>query len=92
MDSSIGVYVIDRYTYYTLEFLERVDQNSKKTIYQLFNCCPRELCISTVSYRTDLFPRNIKHVLVTEFFGNIRSVQLTDSFTEFSFFTNETTH
>lgn len=35
MDYSIGVYVIDRFTYYTLEFLETVDQNSKKTIYEL---------------------------------------------------------
>lgn len=35
MDPSIGVYVIDRYTYYTLEFLEKVNQNSKKTIYEL---------------------------------------------------------
>jgi phosphatidylinositol glycan class K len=35
MDHSIGVYVIDRFTYYALEFLEMVDQNSKKTIKDL---------------------------------------------------------
>lgn len=35
MDHSIGVYVIDRFTYYALEFLETVDQNSKKTIQEL---------------------------------------------------------
>ncbi len=35
MDPSIGVYVIDRYTYFTLEFLEGVTQNSKKTVYEL---------------------------------------------------------
>ena len=35
MDHSIGVYVIDRFTYYNLEFLETVNQNSKKTIYEL---------------------------------------------------------
>jgi len=35
MDHSIGVYVIDRFTYYTLEFLETVNQNSKKNIYEL---------------------------------------------------------
>ena len=35
MDSSIGVYVIDRFTYYALEFLESVTQNSKKTIQEL---------------------------------------------------------
>src|SRR5512143_1357813 len=37
MDASIGVYVIDRFTYYNLEFLEGVDQNSKKTIQELVN-------------------------------------------------------
>lgn len=35
MDSSIGVYVIDRFTYHTLEFLETVNQNSNKTIKEL---------------------------------------------------------
>ena len=35
MDPSIGVYVIDRFTYFTLEFLESVNQNSKKTVYDL---------------------------------------------------------
>lgn len=35
MDYSIGVYIIDRFTYYALDFLESVDQNSKKTIYEL---------------------------------------------------------
>ncbi len=35
MDHSIGVYVIDRFTYYTLEFLETINQNSKKNVYDL---------------------------------------------------------
>ncbi|WAR31494.1 GPI8-like protein, partial [Mya arenaria] len=32
VDPSIGVYVIDRYTYYALEFLERVEPNTKKAV------------------------------------------------------------
>lgn len=32
MDPSIGVYMIDRYTYYALEFLEKVQPFSKRTI------------------------------------------------------------
>ncbi|KAJ8300067.1 hypothetical protein KUTeg_021586, partial [Tegillarca granosa] len=36
VDPSIGVYVIDRYTYYALEFLETVKPGSKKTIGQFF--------------------------------------------------------
>lgn len=32
VDPAIGVYIIDRYTYYALEFLEKVEINSKRTI------------------------------------------------------------
>ena len=32
VDPAIGVYVIDRYTYHALEFLERVTPTSKKTM------------------------------------------------------------
>lgn len=32
VDPAIGVYIIDRYTYYALEFLERVRPDSKKTL------------------------------------------------------------
>lgn len=32
VDPAIGVYIIDRYTYYALEFLEKVEPNSKKTM------------------------------------------------------------
>ncbi len=34
VDSSIGVYIIDRYTYYALEFLEKVQPDSDKTMGQ----------------------------------------------------------
>lgn len=34
VDSSIGVYIIDRYTYYALEFLEKVRPDSDKTMGQ----------------------------------------------------------
>ncbi len=82
--------MIDRFTYYALEFLETVTQNSKKTIYDLFNCCPKHKIISTSVYRTDLYPRDIKKVLVTEFFGNVRSYELTNDYVQFSFFNNST--
>lgn len=32
VDPAIGVYIIDRYTYYALEFLEKVTPDSKKTM------------------------------------------------------------
>ena len=34
MDPAIGVYIIDRYTYYALDFLEKVTPDSKKTMAQ----------------------------------------------------------
>jgi len=79
VDPDIGVYVIDRFTYYALEFLERVTPNSKSTLGEFFKCCPKRLCISTVGVREDLYPKNPKKVKVTEFFGGIRNVELTTS-------------
>ena len=32
VDPAIGVYIIDRYTYYALEFLERVEPDSRRTM------------------------------------------------------------
>ena len=32
MDSAIGVHIIDRWTYYALEFLERLTPGSKDTL------------------------------------------------------------
>lgn len=44
VDPAIGVYIIDRYTYYALEFLERVEPNSKRTIGE-FVRIQRDFCI-----------------------------------------------
>jgi len=77
VDPNIGVYIIDRFTYYALEFLERVAPNSKSTLGEFFKCCPKRLCISTVGVREDLYPKNPKKVKVTEFFGGVRNVELT---------------
>ncbi|XP_013412428.1 GPI-anchor transamidase-like, partial [Lingula anatina] len=76
VDSAIGVYVIDRYTYYALEFLEKVTPESKKTLSQFLKVCPKSACVSTVGVRTDLFQRDPKKVLVTDFFGSVRNVEL----------------
>lgn len=75
VDSSIGVYVIDRYTYYALEFLDKVTPDSKQTMGQFLKVCPKNLCISTVATRTDLFNRDPDKVLLTDFFGSVRNVE-----------------
>ncbi|GAB6021987.1 hypothetical protein CHUAL_006143 [Chamberlinius hualienensis] len=76
-DPSIGVYVIDRYTYFALEFLERVTPESPKTMEQFLRVCPRHQCLSTVGVRTDLYGRRPDKVPVTDFFGSVRNVELT---------------
>jgi len=78
VDPAIGVYIIDRYTYYALEFLERVEPDSKKTIGEFMEVCPRRVCISTVGRRTDLFGRDPFRVPITDFFGSVRRVLVSD--------------
>ena len=69
---------LSRYTYYALEFLEGVStRDSKKTMGQFLEVCPKRLCISTVGKRTDLFARDPYKVPITDFFGAVRNVELT---------------
>ena len=77
VDPKIGVYVIDRFTYYALEFLEKLKQDSQKTINDFFRCCPQHLCISEVTWRTDLFTnRDYRKTLLTDFIGNVRRTDI----------------
>jgi len=79
-DNSIGVYVIDRYTYYVLEFLEKYSPhsgpNSKRTLGDFLEVCPKRLCISTVSIRRDLYGRNPYQVPLSDFFGNVANLKM----------------
>jgi len=75
-DPSIGVYVIDRYTFYALEFLEGVQTGSDKSLGQFLGVCPKRVCISTVSVRKDLFRRDPNKVPLIDFFGSVPHVKL----------------
>lgn len=76
-DPTIGVYIIDRYTYYALDFLEKVTINSNKTLAEfLKKVCPKQLCLSTTVVRRSSFKRDLSKVPVTDFFGNVPQVQL----------------
>ncbi|XP_014205276.1 putative GPI-anchor transamidase [Copidosoma floridanum] len=79
VDPAIGVYIIDRYTYYALEFLETVEPFSSKTLSEFLKVCPKHYCLSTVGVREDLFKRDPKTVPVTDFFGSLRPVELTSN-------------
>ena len=44
---------------------------------EFLEVCPKRLCISTVGKRTDLFSRDPYKVPITDFFGSVRNVELT---------------
>ncbi|ODV64881.1 hypothetical protein HYPBUDRAFT_154192 [Hyphopichia burtonii NRRL Y-1933] len=73
-DLDIGVAVIDRFTYYTLDFLEKIKKNSQETMDKLFDVYTYENVHSTPGIRTDLFKRDIHDVRLTDFFGNVQDV------------------
>ncbi|EMG45566.1 hypothetical protein G210_4250 [Candida maltosa Xu316] len=81
-DMDIGVAVIDRFTYYTLDYLEKIDRNSKETMDKLFAEYTFENVHSHPGIRTDLFKRNVSEVLLTDFFGNVQNVVVDDVDTE----------
>lgn len=73
-DVEIGVAVIDRFTYYSLEFLEQIDKTSNLTLKDLFDSYTFEKVHSHVGVRSDLFKRNVCDVLITDFFANVQNV------------------
>ncbi|KAL7752683.1 glycosylphosphatidylinositol anchor biosynthesis [Sorochytrium milnesiophthora] len=76
-DSELGVAVIDRFTYYNLEVLEKLEPSSKATLQDLFDTYNPYNIRSEPGIRTDLFRRRLNETLVTEFLGAVRPVQLT---------------
>ncbi|XP_048209010.1 GPI-anchor transamidase-like [Perognathus longimembris pacificus] len=76
-DPTIGVHLMDRYTFYVLEFLEEIIPSSQKGMNDLLQVCPKSLCVSTPRHCIDLFQRNPKSILITEFFGSVWKVEIT---------------
>ncbi|EGX92850.1 GPI-anchor transamidase precursor [Cordyceps militaris CM01] len=80
-DNDVGVAVIDRYTYYNLEFLESQvrDMNSQQTVGELFDSYDFDKIHSNAGVRYDLFPGGAdgaRSRLITDFFGNIQKVEV----------------
>lgn len=73
-DVEIGVAVIDRFTYYNLEFMEGIEKNSTKTMQDLFDTYTVETIHSHAGVRTDLFKRDLSDVVITDFLGNVQTV------------------
>jgi phosphatidylinositol glycan class K len=77
-DRVIGLSMLDRLTFATLEFFKRIDANSNATLEQLLSSYnPFEL-LSHPECREDLFPRPLSQVLLSDFFGQFIQVKLVD--------------
>jgi len=80
-DNDVGVAVIDRYTYYNLDFLETEvrDPNSKRTLGDLFDSYDEEKIHSHPGVRYDLFnggEEAARSRLLMDFFGNVQNVEV----------------
>ena len=83
-DNDVGVAVIDRYTYYNLDFLEtQVRQpTSKLTLADLFDSYDESKIHSHPGVRYDLLPGSEKagrERLIMDFFGNVQNVEIESS-------------
>jgi phosphatidylinositol glycan class K len=80
-DNDVGVAVIDRYTYYNLDFLETQvrEPSSKQTLADLFDSYDESKIHSHPGVRWDLFPggeQGGRERLVMDFFGNVQNVEV----------------
>lgn len=79
-DQDVGVAVIDRYTYFNLDFLETkvLNESSKLTLGELFDSYDDEQIHSHPGFRYDLLEGGepaARSRLVTDFFGNVQNVE-----------------
>jgi len=80
-DSDVGVAVIDRWTYYVLDFLETqvLNQQSKKTLGDLFDIYDEEKIHSQPGVLWDLVEggeQGGRERLIMDFFGNVQGVEV----------------
>ncbi|KAF9660958.1 hypothetical protein SADUNF_Sadunf19G0017900 [Salix dunnii] len=79
LDSDVGVSVVDRFTFYTLAFFERLNMYANASLSSLFTSYDPNTMMSTAYYRTDLYQRRLDEVPVTNFFGSVMETIHTDS-------------
>ncbi|CAN7096846.1 unnamed protein product [Brassica rapa subsp. narinosa] len=79
LDSDIGVSVVDRFTYYTLAFFERLNIYDNASLNRYHNSYDPSQLMSTAYYRTDLYQPKLTEVPVTNFFGSVMETIHTDS-------------
>lgn len=71
-DPEIGVHVIDRFTYYMLEFFEKLKPESSETMGELLATLTKEKLMSTAVLDEKTFThRDARSVKLSEFFGAV---------------------
>ncbi|TKR77635.1 hypothetical protein L596_018569 [Steinernema carpocapsae] len=85
VDYSIGVYIIDRYTFYTVQYLENEvrDLETNRSMTQYFDSCKYSDCLSHTGVRTDLYEKDPSRVKITDFFGGSRKIRAVNEEIEF---------
>lgn len=74
LDSTVGISVIDRFTYYTLDFMEKHGKKASTSLQDLFSSYNPKLLMSTPGPRVDLFTRPLDKVVISDFFGAVTHV------------------
>ncbi|KDR80403.1 hypothetical protein GALMADRAFT_242818 [Galerina marginata CBS 339.88] len=75
-DNDIGVAVIDAFTHYVLEFMERINKTSQASMEELFNSMDFSKINSHPGVRNDLFHRPLSKTRITDFFGGVAQVEI----------------
>jgi len=75
-DRDLGISVIDTYTHYVLEYLEKINKTSQLTMQDLFGIYEPQKMRSTPGVRSDLFSRPLDKTLLTDFFGGVSQAEV----------------
>jgi len=80
-DAGLGVAIIDRFSYYTGEFMEKYSRGSDTKLSELFNYYQemKNHLFSTVGVRVDLMGRPMSDVKLMDFFGSVQQTEVLGS-------------
>jgi len=70
VDYDLGVAVIDRFTFHSLEYLNRLETSSKQTLKNFKDHFNPRLLYSNPEMRTDLFTQKPEETLITDFLAS----------------------
>ncbi|CCI39586.1 unnamed protein product [Albugo candida] len=79
VDRQLGLSVIDRFTYYTLDYLQRLKLSNSihhATLRNLFEFYDPRSLLSTPDYRVDLLEQTIDDIPITDMMGSVLQVEL----------------